>query len=325
MKRPLVIVGGGVFGLCTLLALARKGVDCLLLEAGELASGASGRSGGMIRLWHADPRMRELARAGQRFWKARPGYHATGSLYFELPGERPEPLPGTEWVTAQEGRRRFPEFVWEDGRGAVYEAEAGWVEAEPACLSLAAEARSLGAEIQTGVRVEKIEGKTLHTTAGVVQAEAVVWAGGAFETLDGTVFPASERRYIQVLELEGSFPELPCFLDRGSLGFGRAIHGGALWIGVGLKTPAESAEPVALDLEDAARAREVVSRRLPLADRDFVSGVRLPDRYRADRFPLFGKAEQEGLYWAWCGSGGGFKVAPALADRLVEEMLCLSP
>jgi gamma-glutamylputrescine oxidase len=64
------VVGGGVAGLSCALRLARHGMDTLLIEAGTLAGGASGRNGGFLiagtALFHNDARERlgaERARA----------------------------------------------------------------------------------------------------------------------------------------------------------------------------------------------------------------------------------------------------------------------
>ena len=64
------VVGGGVAGLSCALGLARHGVDTVLVEAGTVAGGASGRNGGFLiagtALFHNDARERlgaERARA----------------------------------------------------------------------------------------------------------------------------------------------------------------------------------------------------------------------------------------------------------------------
>jgi glycine/D-amino acid oxidase-like deaminating enzyme len=46
-KADVVVVGGGFTGLSAALALAKKGADVVLLEAGKVANAASGRNGGM--------------------------------------------------------------------------------------------------------------------------------------------------------------------------------------------------------------------------------------------------------------------------------------
>ena len=64
------VVGAGVAGLACALRLAQRSVDTLLVEAGTVACGASGRNGGFLiagtALWHNDARERlgaERARA----------------------------------------------------------------------------------------------------------------------------------------------------------------------------------------------------------------------------------------------------------------------
>ena len=47
-RADVVVVGGGFTGLSAALHLAQAGVDVVLLEAGQIGSGASGRNGGQI-------------------------------------------------------------------------------------------------------------------------------------------------------------------------------------------------------------------------------------------------------------------------------------
>lgn len=48
IEAPACIVGGGLAGLATALSLAERGVAAVLLEAGAIGDGASGRNGGMV-------------------------------------------------------------------------------------------------------------------------------------------------------------------------------------------------------------------------------------------------------------------------------------
>ncbi|MFX8082908.1 FAD-dependent oxidoreductase, partial [Acinetobacter baumannii] len=43
-----VVIGGGYLGLTTALRLAERGRDVVLLEAGRVGGGASGRNGGFV-------------------------------------------------------------------------------------------------------------------------------------------------------------------------------------------------------------------------------------------------------------------------------------
>ncbi len=47
-----VVVGGGVVGVCCAYALAREGLDVVLLERGEVASGASRGNAGTVSAGH---------------------------------------------------------------------------------------------------------------------------------------------------------------------------------------------------------------------------------------------------------------------------------
>lgn len=61
-ETDVCIVGGGVAGLSCAFRLARRGIDALVLEAGTVAGGASGRNGGFLiagtALFHNDARER---------------------------------------------------------------------------------------------------------------------------------------------------------------------------------------------------------------------------------------------------------------------------
>src|SRR5687767_8516303 len=48
LSADVCIVGGGYTGLSTLLHLAERGYDAVLLEAARVGAGASGRNGGQL-------------------------------------------------------------------------------------------------------------------------------------------------------------------------------------------------------------------------------------------------------------------------------------
>jgi len=54
-KNDVVIIGGGVIGVCTAYELARKGAQVMLIEQNEIASGSSYGNGGLIVPSHSVP------------------------------------------------------------------------------------------------------------------------------------------------------------------------------------------------------------------------------------------------------------------------------
>src|SRR5215216_5621928 len=54
-RAGVVIIGGGVNGLSTAFQLAKRGVrDVVVLERGHLGSGATGKSGALVRCHYAN-------------------------------------------------------------------------------------------------------------------------------------------------------------------------------------------------------------------------------------------------------------------------------
>ena len=65
VRARVCVVGGGLAGLATALSLAERGVDTVLLEAGEIGDGASGRNGGMVSAGFARGSLELARRYGQ--------------------------------------------------------------------------------------------------------------------------------------------------------------------------------------------------------------------------------------------------------------------
>src|SRR5688500_19499741 len=54
-QQDVVIIGGGVIGVCSAYYLAQKGLQVTLIEKGEIASGCSYGNGGLIVPSHSVP------------------------------------------------------------------------------------------------------------------------------------------------------------------------------------------------------------------------------------------------------------------------------
>src|SRR3954452_21796860 len=64
----VVVIGGGIIGVCTAFFLARKGVPVVLCEKGQIAGEQSSRNWGWCRKMGRDPRELPLAMEALRLW-----------------------------------------------------------------------------------------------------------------------------------------------------------------------------------------------------------------------------------------------------------------
>ena len=84
----VVVIGGGIIGVCTALFLARKGVPVVLCEKGEIAGEQSSRNWGWCRKMGRDQRELPLAIEALRLWPemntlvgAETGFRRSGIVY----------------------------------------------------------------------------------------------------------------------------------------------------------------------------------------------------------------------------------------------------
>src|SRR5690606_23231953 len=114
------IVGGGFAGLWTARALARRGYDVVVLDAGTVAGQASGRNGGFVSAGYAERLSRIVERVGLDQAKAlyalsRQGMDIVGAAIAEgIPSV--DPVPGrlnVQRYDDPEGARRQADFLGE--------------------------------------------------------------------------------------------------------------------------------------------------------------------------------------------------------------------
>src|SRR5437764_13519393 len=87
-KVDVVVVGGGIIGTSTALALAKGGVSVALCEKGHIAGEQSSRNWGWVRKMMRDPRELPLIVESLRLWQgmnetvgAETGFRQSGILY----------------------------------------------------------------------------------------------------------------------------------------------------------------------------------------------------------------------------------------------------
>lgn len=214
-EAGFAVVGGGIVGLSTAYWLAKAGHRPLLLEAGAVASRASGRNAGFLITGTAESYVaaaRLLGEPAARWWWERsrenrellraeildPGridceFLPEGSWVASLAGtgqaeelrESCEILRGLgidlEWKDAAEVRRASGSDLFGAG---IYQPRDGGLDPVRLCRGLARAIVEMGGEVRTGVRIRALEPAgdriRLLSDAGTILADRAVLATNAY-------------------------------------------------------------------------------------------------------------------------------------------------
>lgn len=357
-SADVIVVGAGIVGASTAYWLAQFGVSNLIvLERAVPASGATGKSGALVRLHYPNPHETRLALESLRFfqeWEARVGtpspFVRTGFLQVVAPEDEeklranvamqralgaPVELLGPEAVAELE--------PWRDVTGltvAAYEPESGYADPVAATFALLHRARQAGAEIRIGERVlaiavdrERVVG--VRTERGRIAAGTVVLAVGPWAnqllTPLGLEYGLVPRR-VQVAIFRWPSDVAPrhcCGIDT-SLGLWYRPEGETSTL-VGLEAGVVPADPdeyaETADATFVPKARAAIARRYPALAHGITRGgwagvvMQSPDGR-----PLIGPVPGYlGLFAMLGDSGTSFKTAPAVGQALAEWVMHGAP
>ncbi|MEZ4470308.1 MAG: FAD-dependent oxidoreductase [bacterium] len=202
MQRTL-IVGAGIFGLSTALALRAKGHAVQVLDPGPIPHplASSTDLSKVIRPdYGADALYTDWMLEALPRWQAwsdrlpRPLYHPTGVAFLaEEPGVAGTFEADSARLLAERGlavealdaaaiAARFPQWRAGRFRGGHFHRHGGWIEAGEAVAALAAEAVHAGARIEAGRAALAVhdDGLGVDTAAGPLRADTVIVAAGAW-------------------------------------------------------------------------------------------------------------------------------------------------
>lgn len=204
-RADVVIVGGGIAGVSTLLSLAEKGVSAVLVEKGTLAGEQSSRNWGFCRTQGRDIGEVPLAIESLRLWDRMDqrvgedvGFRRAGAIYL---CETPRQIAAYEaWLDAARPWQVRSRIVGPDEvatilpgssrrwAGALYTDNDGRAEPQRAVPLMAQAARRLGATIVTGCAARGFETtggrlSAVVTERGTIACDAAVLAGGAWSRL----------------------------------------------------------------------------------------------------------------------------------------------
>jgi len=201
-RADVVIIGGGIVGCSIAYHLTRIGItDVVLLERKQLTCGTTWHAAGLVGQLRATRNMTELAKYTTELMKGleaetgqATGFKQNGSISVALTEGRFEEFRrgasmaknfGLEVrvITAGEIKERLPHINIAGVVGGVFLPGDGQVNPIDVTQAFAAGARQRGARVFENIAVTRIAmdgdtAKGVETTAGSIQADKVVIAGG---------------------------------------------------------------------------------------------------------------------------------------------------
>jgi sarcosine oxidase subunit beta len=345
----VIIIGAGIHGASLAFHLAERGLRPIVLEKATVASGATGRSSGMVRMHYdveADARLAWRSLAYFADWEERVGGDSGFTNVGFLQMVDPHDLPSleanvamqqrigivTEVVDATEVRRLLPGIAIGEDQVAAYEPRSGYADPSSSTASLMAAALRGGAMLVqhapvTEVRVAGDRVVGVSTPVGAFDAPIVVDAAGAWAgrvaAMVGLDIPVDVWRHdVAYVRRPPDIPRHIGFIDFANLFYSRPEGEHLTLIALEDGNPLEGDPDAPVDAAAPGflhRAAERIVRRLPRFERAGVHSAHSgQDGITPDQHPIIGPAGPEG-FWLDCGySGTGFKIAPAVGASLAE-------
>ncbi len=354
-----VIIGGGIMGTSLAFHLTRRGVrDVLLIEKRTIASGASGKTGALLRQHYTnipEATLAHLSLQTFRHWQdvvggdcgflgcgliatvaTGPGYEANLDLLRRNIAMQQQIGIKTELLTADRLRELQPFGNFDDLAAAAYEAESGVVDAIAATQGMARAAMRSGARIWEGVEVTGIRRRGgrasgVETNAGPVEASVVVCAAGAWSVpllrAVGIQVPIEAIRVqVAVLNRPLSMPieGHMAYVDTAANVFCRPWGPNRTLVGIGGGEFHETVDPDHYnESNDAAfppLVQRYLSRRMPpMRSATYLYGHAGLYDMTPDAHPILDRAPGlDGLYLMLGFSGAGFKKGPTVGQCMAE-------
>lgn len=344
-----VILGGGIMGLGIAYELARRGrSDVHVIEQSYLASGASGRNGGGVRMqWSTELNVRlmqesiELCRhfageMGVNVWLRQGGYLFLARtaaekrrMEYNVALQNRCGVP-TRMLEEKAIRRIVPELDLTGVVAGCFNPRDGVVFPWPFLWGYAHRAAELGVQIHTYTRVLGIEptagGFLCRTSRGTIRAARVINAAGAWSPalarMVGVELPNHPHRH-EILSTEPLKPFLGPLVSLLSTGlyFSQSMRGEIVG---GITVPDHGQEiklgSRLLFLETIARDLVAILPRL--AQVKVVRQWAGPYDVSPDGYPILGEPDGLPGFYLACGFvGHGFMMAPVIA-RYYADLLC---
>jgi sarcosine oxidase subunit beta len=346
----VVVIGGGANGTSTafhLTALGARGV--LLLERRQLAAGATGKSGALVRMHYTNEVESRLAFESLKVFRdfdaivgGDCGFEPVG--FVQLVGhayadalrrnvERQRQIGiNTRALTPAEVKVILPGVETADVGAAAWEPDSGFADPAATTYAFAEAARRRGAVIETGVEALRVltSGSRVtgvETSAGRIATETVVVVAGAWSTSLlaplGLDYPLSPHRIqVSIFRWPAGFTQRhPAVIDAVHKAWWRPEGRASTLIGVELGDAHGHPEKFdeAVDESYVAGCRAALGARWPvLRDALMRGGWAGMIMMSADGRPIIDRLGPGGLWGMLGDSGTSFKTSPAIGRCLAE-------
>jgi sarcosine oxidase, subunit beta len=349
-SAAVVIIGGGVIGTSAAFHLAEAGVDVVLIERAQLASGSTSRAAGGVRTQFSDVLNIEIAKRSMAAFRAfarRPGWEIdlkqVGYLFVL---NRPDDVAAFEAsvalqhecgldsriVSADEARALCPLLDGDDILAAAFSPGDGHATPEGVVQGYASGARAYGAHIRTGcealdVTVSGGEIAEVVTSEGSIATNVVICAAGPWSRrcgeMVGVELPVTplRRQILFTGAIDGLPADLPMTIDfESSFYFHREGPGLLLGMSDSREQPGFSVETT----DDwIPELMDVVRRRAPrIADVGIRGGWAGLYEMTPDHNAIIGEAAGVSRFLYATGfSGHGFLQGPAVGEIVRDTVL----
>ncbi|MFG3558436.1 NAD(P)/FAD-dependent oxidoreductase [Micromonospora sp. NPDC047557] len=354
-SAEVVVIGGGIIGVSTAYHLAAAGVrDVVLLDAGALGGGSTGKAAGGIRTQFSDEinialavRSMELLKSFPQRFGQQIDLHQAGYLFLL---DSPDSVAAFDqsvrlqndlgipnrMITPAEARRLSPHIVTDGLLAAAYSPEDGYCTPESVVLGFATAARRHHAQLipycpATAIETAGGQIAAVRTPAGTIRTGAVICAAGAWSAQVGdwagvTLPVAPLRRQVVYTEpMGGGRPRVPFTIDFGTTFYYRDEGQGLL---MGFSDPDEMTgfEQTPTDRWLPAMGRAMQRRAPALTGVGIAGGWAGLYEVTPDHNGLIGEAGGISRFlYAGGFSGHGFMMGPAVGEVLRDLYLGVTP